>query len=158
MRWIETVRSTLAFLQGKILKLFHFTGERRTMPTCPVEPVINFSPTVGVATHTPSLRTCRFTAKYNLPFFVDKMGSEFMEWTTAVHEGIPGHHLQSASYREILKPRWVRENGKHCEMNRTGWNYCSIAFIWMVTRYCFNHGLSINREIEKFSFEAFIVD
>lgn len=105
MRWIEIARSTLTLLQGKILKLFHFTGERRTIPTCPVQPVINFSPTVGVATHTRSLSTCRYTARYNLPFFVDKMGSEFMEWTTAVHEGIPGHHLQEASYREIFKPR-----------------------------------------------------
>lgn len=104
-RWIEIARSTLTLLQAKLLKLFHFTGDRRTIPTCPDVPVINFSPSVGVATHTPSLSNCRFAARYNLPFFVDKMGSEVMEWTTAVHESIPGHHLQFASYKEIFKPR-----------------------------------------------------
>ena len=80
-------------------------GDKRTIPTCPDEPVINFAPSVGVATYTPSLGNCRFIAKYKLPFFVDKMGSEFMDWTTAVHESIPGHHLQDASYKEIFKPR-----------------------------------------------------
>ena len=80
-------------------------GDRRTIPTCPDEPVINFSPSVGVATYTASLGNCRLIAKYKLPFFVDKMGSEVMDWTTAVHESIPGHHLQDASYKEIFKPR-----------------------------------------------------
>ena len=104
MHWIEVARSSLTLMRAKILKLFHFVGERRTVPTCPVEPVIRFSPSVGVATYTPSLGNCRFTGKYNLPFFVDKMGAEFMEWTTTVHEGIPGHHLQHASYKDVFKP------------------------------------------------------
>ena len=105
MRWIEIARGTLTLIKTKILKLFHFTGEKRSIPTCPVEPDVNFSPSLGVAVHTPSPSNCRFTARYKLPFFVDKMGSEFMEWTTAVHESVPGHHLQDASYREIFKPK-----------------------------------------------------
>lgn len=105
MRWIEIARSTLTLIKTKILKLFHFTGEKRSIPTCPAEPDVNFSPSLGVAVHTPSPSNCRFTARYKLPFFVDKMGSEFMEWTTAVHESVPGHHLQDASYREIFKPK-----------------------------------------------------
>ena len=104
-RWIEIVRSTLTFMRAKILKLFHVVGERRTVPACPVEPVINFSPSAGVATYTPSLSNCRFTGRYKLPFFVDKMGSEFMEWTITIHEGIPGHHLQDASFKDVFKPR-----------------------------------------------------
>ena len=105
MRWIEIARGTLTLIKTKILKLFHFTGEKRSIPTCPAEPDVNFSPSLGVAVHTPSPSNCRFTARYKLPFFVDKMGSEFMEWTTAVHESVPGHHLQDASYREIFKPK-----------------------------------------------------
>ena len=105
MRWIEIARGTLTLIKTKIVKLFHFTGEKRSIPTCPAEPDVNFSPSLGVAVHTPSISNCRFTAKYKLPFFVDKMGSEFMEWTTAVHESVPGHHLQDASYREIFEPR-----------------------------------------------------
>lgn len=88
--WMETVRSTMTFLRGKLLKLFYFNGDRRTIPTCPDEPVISFSPYVGVATHTPSVGDCRRTARYNLPFFVDRMGCKYMEWTTAVHEAVPG--------------------------------------------------------------------
>lgn len=103
--WMETVRSTMTFLRGKLLKLFYFNGDRRTIPTCPDEPVISFSRYVGVAMHTPSVGDCRRTARYNLPFFVDRMGCKYMEWTTAVHEAVPGHHLQSEGYKAIFQPR-----------------------------------------------------
>ncbi|XP_058966468.2 uncharacterized protein [Pocillopora verrucosa] len=103
--WMETVRSTMTFLRGKLLKLFYFNGDRRTIPTCPDEPVISFSRYVGVATHTPSVGDCRRAARYNLPFFVDRMGCKYMEWTTAVHEAVPGHHLQSEGYKAIFQPR-----------------------------------------------------
>lgn len=100
-RWFDFSRSTLSQLEPKLLRMFHWPlGPRKTTPVCPVEVAINFTPSTSAQSYTSSSRSCSQPAWFRMPFFLDRMGPKYSEWTTSAHEARPGHHLQSQGYVE----------------------------------------------------------
>lgn len=100
-RWFKFSRSTLSQIEPKLLQMFHWPlGPRKTTPVCPVAIAVNFMPTSSAQTYTTSYRTCKKPAFFRIPFFLDRMGPKYSEWTTSAHEARPGHHLQSQGYVE----------------------------------------------------------
>lgn len=94
-RWFKFSSSTLSQLEPKLLQMFYWPlGPRKTTPVCPVAIAMNFMPTSSAQTYTTSYRTCKKPAFFRMPFFLDRMGPKYSEWTTSAHEARPGHHLQ----------------------------------------------------------------
>ena len=50
-----------------------------------------------------STSTCKGPGKYKVPFFVDRMGPRFMEFTVNAHEASPGHHIEGQGYVENFR-------------------------------------------------------
>ncbi|XP_015772663.1 PREDICTED: uncharacterized protein LOC107350921 [Acropora digitifera] len=100
-RWFEFSRSTLSQLEPKLLQMFYWPrGPLKTTPVCPVAISANFMPTTSAQTYSSSFRTCMRPASFRIPFFLDRMGPKYSEWTTSAHEARPGHHLQSQGHLE----------------------------------------------------------
>lgn len=100
-RWFEFSRSTLCQLEPKLLKMFHWPlGPFKTTPVCPVAISGNFMPTTSAQSYTSSYRRCNRPAFFRMPFFLDRMGPKYSEWTTNAHEARPGHHLQLQGHVE----------------------------------------------------------
>lgn len=81
-------------LDPKSTQMFYFTGKKQTTPNCPVELVPNFNPSAGVPSYRNSDRACTKNAKYFIPFFLERPGPRYMQWSVNAHEARPGHHTQ----------------------------------------------------------------
>ena len=64
---------------------------------------MRFNPLVSVQGYSQSTSTCKGPGKYKVPFFVDRMGPRFMEFTVNAHEASPGHHTQGQGYVENFR-------------------------------------------------------
>ena len=86
-------------LEGKIGGLFHNRADnpKRTSPVCGVDLSPDFNPSSAAASYVSSDTSCSSPATYYLPFFMDKPGPAYEEWTTNAHEARPGHHYQVLS-------------------------------------------------------------
>ena len=84
----------MSLLQPKTIPFFHFTGDKRVTPSCPVEMRPNYNSAMGAQSYSRSDRTCSKPCYYNIPFFLGRPGSKYSEWTINAHEAIPGHHTQ----------------------------------------------------------------
>ncbi|XP_031561567.1 uncharacterized protein LOC116297485 [Actinia tenebrosa] len=94
--WFSYTRSTLSMLRPRILHMFYWlVGPKKTTPVCPVSMQANFQPTSASQSYRPSGPTCHFPGTYFVPFFLDRMGPKYSEWSVNAHEALPGHHLQS---------------------------------------------------------------
>lgn len=81
-------------LDPKTSQMFYFTGKKHTAPNCPVELEPNFNPSAGVPSYYGSDRACSRTSKYRIPFFLERPGPRYMQWSVNAHEARPGHHTQ----------------------------------------------------------------
>lgn len=84
-------------LDPKTSQMFYFTGKNHTTPNCPLEMVPNFNPSAGVPSYRSSDRACSKNAKYYIPFFLERPGPRYMQWSVNAHEARPGHHTQVRS-------------------------------------------------------------
>ncbi|XP_022779081.1 uncharacterized protein LOC111320683 isoform X1 [Stylophora pistillata] len=100
LKWLDLSRKTMSRILPKLTGLFYFTGNKTTVPTCPVAMEISFVPLQPVQSYSSSTSSCRTPGKYNVPFFVDRMGPKYFEFTVNALEASPGHHLQSQGYKE----------------------------------------------------------
>ena len=81
-------------ISDKLPDLFYHSGERKTVPSCPVSLVPDFNPSAGVPSYIEGDEDCTETGTYFIPFFNDKSGPKHEDTTTNGHEARPGHHLQ----------------------------------------------------------------
>ncbi|KXJ27498.1 uncharacterized protein LOC110235879 [Exaiptasia diaphana] len=93
-KWFTDARQTMAKLEGKIIDMFYFTGSKRTTPSCPATLEPDFTPESAAQSYSRSDATCSHSASYYIPFFMDRPGPRFEEWSVNAHEVMPGHHLQ----------------------------------------------------------------
>ena len=100
MKWQDLARNTIARIRPKLTSLFYFTGNKTTVPTCPVSMAIRFQPLFSVQSYRTTTSSCKGPALYLLPFFVDRMGPKFLEVAVSAHEANPGHHTQLQGYSE----------------------------------------------------------
>ena len=99
-KWSTFVRETLSLLEPKTIDMFHFTGQKRTTPNCPLQVVPNFIPKTGSQSFRGSGYSCNSPCIYRLPFFMDNLGPKYNAYSVAGHEGRPGHHTQIQGYAE----------------------------------------------------------
>lgn len=103
LKWLDLSRNTMSRLLPKLTDLFYFTGNKTTVPTCPVAMEMSFNPLQPVQSYSTSGSSCQSPSKYKVPFFVDRMGPKYFEFTVNAHEASPGHHLQSQGYVENFR-------------------------------------------------------
>ncbi|XP_031554857.1 uncharacterized protein LOC116291787 [Actinia tenebrosa] len=100
-KWFKIAREGMNHIEPLLTDLFyHLPGPKKTTPSCPVDVSISFDPSAGVQSYHRSQSWCPSPAQYNLPFFVDRMGPKYAEWSVSAHEARPGHHLQLQGYEE----------------------------------------------------------
>ncbi|KAL9986419.1 hypothetical protein ACROYT_G000566 [Oculina patagonica] len=93
----------MSMLEPKTIQMFHFTGDKATTPTCPIEMDLNLNPAVSYQGYQSSDADCTKSAKYKLPFFKTNFGPKYEEWSVNVHEARPGHHTQVQGYIEHFR-------------------------------------------------------
>ena len=84
----------MSMLDPKTSQMFYFTGKNHTTPNCPLEMVADFNPSAGVPSYRSSDKACSRNAKYFIPFFLERPGPRYMQWSINAHEARPGHHTQ----------------------------------------------------------------
>ena len=81
-------------IHSKLYSAFHFTGPMNSSPNCPIQMACHYNPSNGAKYFHPSDSECSSPATFVIPFFLEKYGPKFQEWSVAGHEGRPGHQLQ----------------------------------------------------------------
>ena len=92
--YFQYLRGVLSYIHPRLVNAFHFTGEKNSVPNCPVEMWPHYNPSNGAMYFQLADETCSHTTKYGLPFFLKKYGPKFQEWSVSGHEARPGHHFQ----------------------------------------------------------------
>ena len=93
-------------LDPKTSQMFYFTGKKHTTPNCPLEIVPDFNPSAGVPSYLKSDSKCSRNAKYFIPFFLERPGPRYMQWSVNAHEARPGHHTQVSAIAGQLLERF----------------------------------------------------
>ncbi|XP_048584057.1 uncharacterized protein LOC5511190 [Nematostella vectensis] len=93
-QWFREARKVMSMLDPKTVEMFYFTGPKHTTPNCPIDMSPDLNPSSGAQSYDSSGKSCLNSAKYNIPFFLGRMGPKFSEWSVNAHESRPGHHLQ----------------------------------------------------------------
>ena len=84
----------MSMLYPKITDMFYFAGDKHSTPNCPVELRPDLNPSSGIQSYDGSDSMCLKPAHYNIPFFLNRLGPKFSEWSINAHESRPGHHIQ----------------------------------------------------------------
>lgn len=84
----------MSMLDPHTVNMFHFSGPKYTTPNCPVDMAPNFNPSSGAQSYRRSTKDCSQNSYYNIPFFLDRPGPKYEEWSVNAHEARPGHHTQ----------------------------------------------------------------
>ena len=92
---------TLGLLDPKTINMFYFTGPKQTTPNCPITLAPDFNPSAG-PNYESGGKECKKNAQYNIPFFLERPGPKYEEWSTNAHEGRPGHHTQVSFLERFL--------------------------------------------------------
>ncbi|XP_067024148.1 uncharacterized protein [Acropora muricata] len=102
--WIANTENVMGQNIRPVLdSLFHTEGDKRTIPSCPVDVVPFYHPYSSFHSYYPGSKDCKIKATQELPFFLDKFGPKWTEYTTTAHEQWPGHHLEVQSYTEFFQ-------------------------------------------------------
>ena len=89
----------MSMLYPKIVDMFYFAGEKHSTPNCPVELRPDLNPSSGIQSYDGSDSMCLKPSHYNIPFWLNRLGPKFSEWSINAHEARPGHHIQVNKYK-----------------------------------------------------------
>ena len=92
----------MAMMHPLLNDVFHFTGEKVTVPNCPIEVRPHFNPTLNSMYYEPSDAECSRPSVFAVPFFWEKYGPKFQEWSIVGHEARPGHYFQIQGEKSLL--------------------------------------------------------
>lgn len=101
--WFKEARMVMSMLYPKIVDMFYFAGDKHSTPNCPINLTPDLNPSSGIQSYDGSDSMCLKATRYNIPFFLDRMGPKFSEWSINSHEARPGHHIQIQGVREHFK-------------------------------------------------------
>lgn len=91
---LQYFEKVMSIIYPKLSTLFYFNGDQNTVPNCPIEMEPHYNPSNGAQYFAKSDGACSSTTRYGMPFFLEKYGPKFQEWSLTGHEGRPGHHTQ----------------------------------------------------------------
>jgi uncharacterized protein (DUF885 family) len=94
MKWADYGHQTLGKLAPKLISMFYHTGDKITIPNCPLEITPNFNPSFAAQSFRNSDVGCQEPTFMRIPFFLNNFGPKFADWSIVAHEGWPGHHTQ----------------------------------------------------------------
>eukprot|EP00794_Sanderia_malayensis_P004766 gene4766-5393_t len=95
----------MSLIYPKISPLFHFNGEKNTVPNCPIQMWPHYNPSNGAQFFGKSDSKCSSFTKFGLPFFLEKYGPKYQEWSVIGHEARPGHHTQYQGIEEHFRDK-----------------------------------------------------
>ena len=101
-KWTAACREIMSLIHPQFTDLFHITGKRMTLPNCPIEIYPHFNPSQGTMFFSESDEVCSTPTRFTLPFFLERYGPKFQEWSVVAHETRPGHHSQVQGMREYF--------------------------------------------------------
>ena len=78
---------------------FHSSGPKKTIPVCGVDLYASFQPYASYHSYGIGAKDCSYKGSQALPFFMDRFGPKWTEYTTTAHEQMPGHHLEVSDFR-----------------------------------------------------------
>jgi len=105
MIWADYYQDILSRIYPELSKLFYLSGNQNTVPNCPIEMEPHYNPSNGAQYFQKSDSACSYTTRYGMPFFLEKYGPKFQEWSLTGHEGRPGHHTQYQGTEEHFRDR-----------------------------------------------------
>ena len=105
MKWADYGHQILGKLAPKLISMFYHTGDKITVPNCPLEITPNFNPSVAAQSFRYSGAGCEHPTFVNIPFFLNNFGPKFADWSVVAHEGWPGHHTQIQGKVEYFSDR-----------------------------------------------------
>ena len=76
----------------------------------------HYNPSNGAQFFDRSDAQCSRTTKFGLPFFLEKYGPKFQEWSVTGHEARPGHHTQYQGTL-VFQMLLLTEHGDHIREN-----------------------------------------
>ena len=106
--WFDEEAKLLSELDPKTHNLFHFTGQKRTTPNCPIKLVPSFKPLSALSYRGST--NCMRSAEIALPFLNDNYGPRYQGLSINSHEGRPGHHTQVQGYLENFESSCSRDD------------------------------------------------
>lgn len=101
-KWGNYLNRILSMIHPKLYDAFHFTGDFNSVPNCPVLMTPHYNPSNGAMYFDASDAECSQPTQYGLPFFLEKYGPRFQEWSVNGHEARPGHHFQYQGSVELF--------------------------------------------------------
>lgn len=82
-------------IRPKMAPLFYGIGPMKTIPDSAIKVVPWYHLEAVFHQYVESnSASCQTPSLHMLPFFIDNFGPKYTEWTTTVHEQLPGHHLE----------------------------------------------------------------
>lgn len=125
--WIDNTQKTMSNnIQPLLDTLFYTSGAKTTIPKCPIECKGLYHPYANFHSYTPGSKDCKTKATQRLPFFQERFGPKWTEFTTTAHEQLPGHHLEVQSFIEFFEDdcndaiHWLSANNFFSAMTE-GW-------------------------------------
>ncbi|RMX39595.1 hypothetical protein pdam_00004022, partial [Pocillopora damicornis] len=103
-KWMENTKDTMTNHITPVLAAnFHSSGPKKTIPVCGVDLYASFQPYASYHSYGIGAKDCSYKGSQALPFFMDRFGPKWTEYTTTAHEQMPGHHLEVQSYTEYFQ-------------------------------------------------------
>ena len=84
----------MSIIHPQLQDVFYFTGGYSSVPNCPIRMQPHYNPSNGAMYFQSSDSGCNTATQFGLPFFLEKYGPRFQEWSVNGHEARPGHHFQ----------------------------------------------------------------
>ena len=98
--WFPSLFQSMEVIRPKLDDLFYSTGNKKTTPDCPISVMPYYVPTATFHSYETAMTSAcsEFTAVQRLPFFAEKFGPKYTEWSTTAREQLPGHHLEVSDW------------------------------------------------------------
>merc|ERR1719193_2981357 len=91
----------MGMIHPQLNKVFHFTGDQASVPSCPIQVVHHYNPSNGAMFFDKNV-DCSKPCQFALPFFLEKYGPKYWEWSVNGHEARPGHGFQYQGMFELF--------------------------------------------------------
>lgn len=92
-KWKNYFDRVLAMIHPQLNNYFYFTGDKVSVPNCPVITKPHFAPALPLIL-TQSDSKCSEPAALNLPFFAKRYGPRYEEWSSIGRHVRPGYYFQ----------------------------------------------------------------
>ena len=109
----QYIQRTMSMIHPQLTYFFYLTGEKNSVPNCPIAIERIYNPSSGAVYFKPSDENCTFPTYFGLPFFLENYGPRYQDWSVIGHESRPGHHFQYQGNFEVFSNLTHFQPGSH---------------------------------------------